>query len=126
MAGPKHALTDEARGIIRDHKEAMILALTGFPDAYSVTSASGPADMPPKQADAAEAAVARPAALSGHDCSGCANLQMRDEAVQGTRRRWWWRCRSGFALLEARWYGQRVLSAPAECDQFRPWSPGSP
>ena len=68
-------------------------------------------------------------ANTGTDCMSCANLRMRVEHHDGSRRRFWWRCEKGYELLEGRHYGGRVLLAPPACDAargFEPWKPGEP
>lgn len=144
MAGPRHALTDRAREIIRANRGAMILALTGFPDAYNVRSGRGQAEhhhRPHDAAGAAERAQAgdpevpsrsaddftapRPSPLEGPECSGCAHLTMREEPEQGTRRRFFWRCSVDHQILELRRYGASVIVAPPDCTEYEPWKPGT-
>jgi hypothetical protein len=64
-------------------------------------------------------------ACEGVDCSGCDRLEMRAEAIAGTRRRFFWKCLEGYRLLEGRNYGERVILAPPECASFEPWQPGT-
>jgi hypothetical protein len=66
-----------------------------------------------------------PSPLTGMECSGCDHLEMRDEILSGTRRRFWWRCRLGYELLEGRRYGERVTISPPECNQFTQWNVGA-
>jgi len=72
----------------------------------------------------ADAAPAVPLPASGAECMKCANLVMLVEHLEGTRRVFWWRCRKGYALMEGRNYGERVMLAPAECDDFEQWQAG--
>lgn len=60
------------------------------------------------------------------ECMRCANLAMRVERHEGTRRVFWWRCLKGHALLEGRNFGERVLLAPPECEAFEQWRQGQP
>lgn len=112
IATPREALTDELRGLIRDHKRALLDALAGETETLQ------------RDPGAAE----DPSSLTGIECSGCDRLEMREETHLGTRRRFWWRCTQGHELLEARRYGERVTIAPPECEaagDFRPWQAGT-
>ena len=110
IAEPRSALTAEARAMIRAHKVELLASLPG------AVNQSGP---PP---DMAIEPVLSP--LRGLECNGCANLEMRDEWHTGTRRRFWWRCRKGYELLEARRYGERVTISPPDCEDFEQWKAG--
>ena len=111
IAEPRSALTDEARAMIRAHKAELLATLQagiGLPTVPAFDSAIEPSPSP----------------LVGLECNGCANLEMRDEWHTGTRRRFWWRCRKGYELLEARRYGERVTISPPECQDFEQWKAG--
>lgn len=104
VAMPKAALTDELRALIRDHKPALLDALAGAP------------------------AAPTPSPLTGLECNGCANLEMREEQHMGTRKRFFWRCTKGHEVLEGRNYGERVTLAPPECEEagsFVQWKAGA-
>ncbi len=82
----------------------------------------------PLPAGADRAIEAIPSPLAGIECAGCDHLEMRDEWHTGTRRRFWWRCKKDYELLEIRRYDERVTIAPPECEAdnaFRPWKPGA-
>lgn len=66
----------------------------------------------------------RPTSDHGAGCMSCANLTMRVETHEGTRRTFWWRCDRGHALMEGRNFGERVLLAPPECDEWTQWEAG--
>ncbi len=54
-------------------------------------------------------------------CNSCRYLWRVDEYAQGTRRRFWWRCRAGYQPIERPAPGlRREIVAPAECQEYRP------
>lgn len=112
IAEPRSALTDETRAMIRAHKTELLAALAG----------RGRSAATPPTLDGAIEPV--PSPLGGLECNGCANLEMRDEWHTGTRRRFWWRCRKGHELREARRYGERVTISPPDCEDFEQWKAG--
>jgi hypothetical protein len=112
IASPRERLTDELRALIRENKAPLLAELLAQvqvrePAHADGESAPGP-DAPP-----------RPAPSGGSECMRCANLSMRVEHHQGTRRVFWWRCTRGHALLEGRNYGERVMLAPPDCHDFK-------
>ena len=66
-----------------------------------------------------------PSPLNGMECSGCDNLEMKDEHYPGSRRRFRWRCLKGHELLEARRFGARITISPPGCTDFTPWKAGT-
>ena len=117
IAAPRERLTDELRTKIRAHKAELVAALARGAQPEPAR-AEGPTKAPAKP---------KPAPTQGSDCMGCANLLMRCERHEGSRRVFWWRCAKGHELLEARNYGERVLLAPPECvaaRDFKQWEPG--
>lgn len=106
LVSPKKRITDDARALIRAHRAELFAALD-----HGAPGATGPA--------------LRPAPTKGADCMRCANLTMRCEVHEPTRRVFWWRCERGYELLEGRNFGERVMLAPPECDAagaFEPWT----
>jgi hypothetical protein len=122
-AGPRHALTDQARRIIVENREPIAWALAGFPEARSWPGTEEAPEDRPRPDDAA--GTVRAATAGNSRCAGCARLRMREEPRERTRRRWWWTCSEGFAPLEIAQLGGLVLAAPPECDRFEPWQPGA-
>lgn len=58
---------------------------------------------------------------SGFSCAGCEHLNMRSVIVPESRRRYWWCCSKGHAMLEV-WGGPRhELIAPPSCGDFKQW-----
>lgn len=53
------------------------------------------------------------------ECERCQNLDMRKELHEGSRRRFFWRCRKGHPILEAGYRGEWVRLAPPECHDFQ-------
>lgn len=130
-------------------KDRAALAVAGMaggelpkpPKGASVSFVSAPPPTIPPAEDAAGpgpereshagpgAAIADPAPspLTGLECNGCANLEMRQEWHTGTRKRYFWRCTKGHEVLEGRNYGERVTLAPPECEEagsFEQWKAG--
>jgi virulence-associated protein VagC len=104
IASPRERLTDELRALIQENKAEITAALTADSEL--------PHD---------------PESFGGSECMRCANLTMRVEHHEGTRRVFWWRCAKGYTLLEARSFGERVVLAPSECNAaraFEPWRTG--
>lgn len=120
IASPRERLTDELRAEIRAHKAELLAALARTPEP---AHAGGPAE----HAEPDTGPSLRLAPDRGADCMRCANLIMRCEVHEATRRVFWWRCSRGHVLLEARNYGERVLLAPPGCDvagDFKQWREG--
>jgi hypothetical protein len=114
LAFPRERLTDEIRELIREHSAEIVASLSTNTAASENTAVDTPEPV---------------AATSGkgHECMSCANLRMRVERHEGSRRLFWWRCEKGYPLTEARSFGQQVIIAPPECDAagaFQPWRPG--
>lgn len=112
-ASPREHLTDELLALIRENKPALLAELLAQVQVREPAHAHGGADAPP-----------RPAPEKAAECMSCANLTMRVEHHEGTRRVFWWRCERGHALMEGRNFGERVLLAPPECSDFKQWSAG--
>ena len=133
LAGPRSALTDAARALIREHKAELLRALPAAPghatepqgEARGAPQGTGTPEARPASTVPAPLPDAVPSALSGYDCTGCDHLTMKEEPQPGTRRRFFWRCAEGFELLQGRNYGERVVLAPPECDRFTPWKAGT-
>jgi len=111
-AGPSERLTDELRALIRANKVALVEALAEQPE--------------PEHAHVEADRRSEPEARSNRaaECMRCANLLMRVETHEGTRRVFWWRCAKGHALMEGCNFGERVLLAPPECEAFEQWREG--
>lgn len=59
---------------------------------------------------------------TGSSCAGCAHIDMQTQMVPGSRRRFWWCCSKGHAMLEV-WGGPRhELIAPETCCDYAQWS----
>ncbi len=104
LVSPRRRLTDELRALIQENKAEIAAVLATDPELAH-----------------------EPESFGGSECMRCANLKMRVEHHEGTRRVFWWRCAKGYALLEARCFGERVVLAPRECDAartFEPWRMG--
>lgn len=117
LASPRERLTDALRELIRAHRAELVQALDHV-DRRELAHAGG---------TAAPSSTATSAEAKGAECMSCANLKMRVEHHEGTRRLFWWRCAKGYALMEGRNYGERVMLAPAECEAaggFKPWTAG--
>jgi len=56
----------------------------------------------------------------------CMHLDMRYELHRGTRRRFFWRCAKGHAILETAYCGGRILIAPADCMDWQQWQHDGP
>lgn len=117
-AAPRESLTEELRSLIRAHKAELLAALQ-VPEHAHAGSTTG--------ADTAPAPSPIHVPDRGADCMRCANLTMRVEIHEGTRRVFWWRCEKGYALMEGRNFGERVLLAPPACGTagaFEQWKEG--
>jgi hypothetical protein len=126
VVSPKEAVTDELRALMRSHKPELLAELQGRP------AANGPVHLEPAVAfpivQVHRQPNPEPSPLSGLDCSGCNNLDMRQEWHTGTRKVFFWRCKAGHELLQGRNYGERIVLAPPECEEagdFDQWKPGT-
>lgn len=124
IARPKEAVTDDLRGLMRDHKAELLAELETRPTSPESLGIGlpGAVELRTLEKQPAEDPMLSP--LSGLDCSTCANLGMRQEWHTGTRRAFFWRCTKGYELLQGRNYGERTIMAPPECDAFKQWGAG--
>ena len=93
--------------------------------AFVSSVSSDPATFFPKEVEPTQQADETPSPLNGMECSGCDNLEMKDEHYPGSRRRFRWRCLKGHELLEARRFGARITISPPGCSDFTPWKAGT-
>ena len=61
----------------------------------------------------------------GEDCGMCKHLESLNDTVQGTRRRYFWKCSLGYPILEYGRYTERILLAPPECSSWDRWYPSA-
>ena len=61
----------------------------------------------------------------GEDCGMCKHLESLNDTVQGTRRRYFWKCSLGHPILEYGRYTERILLAPPECSSWDRWYPSA-
>jgi hypothetical protein len=107
IASPSERLTDELRALIRANKPVLLAGIQTHKPARP-------------------AAGLQPAPVKAFECMRCVRLTMRIEHHMGTRRVFWWRCERGYVLMEGRNYGERVMLAPPECNDFQQWQVGTP
>ena len=68
--------------------------------------------------------LCRPAALSGEDCTLCAHLCTRHEAIGNERRQFHSACDLGYLILEHGRGTGRLWLSPPECRGYERWVPG--
>lgn len=61
----------------------------------------------------------------GEDCGMCKHLESLNDTIQGTRRRYFWKCSLGHPILEYGRYTERILLAPPECSSWDRWYPSA-
>ena len=62
--------------------------------------------------------LVHPAQQAGQDCQGCKHITMATEHHEGSRRKFFWRCKRGHRQLEIGLNGERIIIAPPGCSDY--------